>query len=114
MSEYTENFELVLYYTRRAVVKPTEPVYNNIQNDNIDFTSDQLLDLYSELKNKFREDMITYEKVKNDSIVSDYVRISEDITFIEKIKEFEKNDFFIGWEKNTKNLINNTFVKLLK
>ena len=114
MAEYTEIFELVLYYNRRAVVKPSEPVYEEIQNNNPALDIDTLLDLYSDLKNKYKEDIRKYSKVSNDSIVSDYVRIAEDENFIDSVKTFEKNDFFIEWSKTSKKLIDNTFVKILK
>jgi hypothetical protein len=114
MTEYTEKFEIVLYYKRRAVVKPSEPNYNNLQISNPALDTDQLLDLYSDLKNKYKEDMKNYEKVKTDSILEDYVRIPEDEHFIEKVKTFEKNGFFIEWNKTSKKLIDNTFVKMLK
>jgi len=114
MTEYIEDFELVLYYNRRAVVKPFEPVYDELQKNNPALDTDNLLDLYSDLKNKYKEDMKKYAKVCNDSIVSDYVRIPEDKNFIDKVKAFEKNDFFVEWDKSSKKLIDNTFVKLLK
>ena len=114
MTEYTETFELVLYYNRRAVVKPSEPVFENLQSTNLDLDTDGVLDLYSDLKNKYNADRKVYEKVKNDSIISEYVRIPEDANFIEKVKEIEKEPFFIEWKKNSKRLIDETFVKLLK
>jgi hypothetical protein len=114
MTEYTENFEIVLYYKRRAVVKPSEPNYNNLQISNPALDTDQLLDLYSDLKNKYKEDIKKYEQSKNDSILEDHVRIPEDEHFIEKVKNFEKNRFFIEWEKTSKKLIDNTYLKLLK
>ena len=55
MAEYTEKFELVLYYNRRAVVKPCEPSYEELQNNNPGLTTDDLLDLFSDLKNKYKE-----------------------------------------------------------
>lgn len=114
MAEYTEKFELVLYYNRRAVVKPSEPVYEEIQKNNPALDVDNLLDLYSDLKNRYKEDIKKYAKVSNDSIVSDYVRIPEDENFIDMVKAFEKNDFFVEWDKTSKKLIDSTFVKLLK
>ena len=114
MTDYTENFEIVLYYKRKAVVKPSEPNYTELQIFNSDLDTDELLDLYSDLKNKYKEDMKKYEKAKNDSILEDHVRIPEDEHFIEKVKNFEKNRFFIEWEKTSKKLIDNTYLKLLK
>lgn len=114
MTEYTENFELVLYYNRRAVVKPSEPVYEELHENNPALDTDNLLDLYSNLKNKYKIDMKKYAKVSNDSIVSDYIRVPEDEKFIDNVKAFEQNDFFVDWDKNSKKLIDTTFVKLLK
>lgn len=114
MTEYNEIFELVLYYNRRAVVKPHELKFEDIQQDNLNMSVDEQLDLYSKNKEQYKEDLIQYEMVKNDSIVSDYVRITEDEKFIENVKNFEKNDFFIKWNKSSKKLIDVTFVKLLK
>lgn len=114
MTEYTEIFELVLYYNRRAVVKPSEPRFEEIQINNPALETDDLLDIYSDLKNKYKEDMIKYEKTKNDSVVSEFVRIPEDETFFEKVKEIENKSYFIEWHKTSKKLIDETFVKLLK
>lgn len=114
MTEYTENFELVLYYNRRAVAKPSEPSYEELSIDNINLEMNDLLDLYSNLKKKYNKDVIDYEKNRNDSIISSYVRIPEDDNFIKAVKKFEKNDFFVEWEKTSKKLIDETFVKLLK
>lgn len=112
--KYTETFELVLYFNRRAVVKPSEPDFETIQKANSTLDMDGVLDIYSDLKNKYNEDMKKYEKIRNDSIVSDYIRIPEDENFIETVKEFEKNNFFVEWQKGSKRLIDETFVKLLK
>ena len=114
MTEYTNIFELVLYFNRRAVVKPSEPVFEEIQKSNPSLTTDEILDIYSDLKNKYKEDMKKYEKTKNDSILEDYVRITEDENFIENVKEFEKNTFFVDWLKNSRKLIDETFVKMLR
>jgi hypothetical protein len=114
MTEYTNIFELVLYFNRRAVVKPSEPVFEAIQKDNPSLDTDAVLDIYSDLKNKYKEDMKKYEKIKNESTVEDYIRIADDENFIENVKEFEANDFFIDWQKSSKKLIDETFVKILK
>jgi hypothetical protein len=114
MAEYTENFEIVLYYKRRAVVKPSEPNYTELQILNLDLSTDELLDLYSDLKNKYKEDMKKYEKIKDNSVLNDHVRIPEDEHFIEEVRKFEKNGFFIEWSKTSKKLIDNTFLKFIK
>jgi hypothetical protein len=112
--EYTETFELVLYFNRRAVVKPSEPIFESIQKENSTIDMDSALDIYSDLKNKYKIDMIKYERIRNDSVISDYVRIPEDDNFIETIKSFEKEGFFVSWQKGSKRLIDETFVNLLK
>lgn len=114
MTEYTEIFELVLYYNRRAVVKPSELKFDDVQKKNPELNTDELLDIYSNLKNKYKESIIKYEKIKNDSVVSEFVRITEDETFFEKVKEVENKPYFIEWHKTSKKLIDETFVKLLK
>jgi len=111
---HTKTFELVLYFNRRAVAKPYEPVIENLVEVNSDMVMDDILDLYSDLKNKYKEDMKKYEKNKNDSVVTDFVRILEDKSFIENVKKIEKETYFIEWDKNSKKLIDNTFLKLLK
>jgi hypothetical protein len=112
--EYTETFELVLYFNRRAVVTPSEPIFESIQKENSTIDMDSALDIYSDLKNKYKIDMIKYERIRNDSVISDYVRIPEDDNFIETIKSFEKEGFFVSWQKGSKRLIDETFVNLLK
>ena len=114
MTDYTNVFELVLYYERRAVVKPSEPTYEEIQKNNPALETDDLLDLYNDLIKRHKEDMKIYEKTKNDSVVTEFVRIPEDETFIERVKSIEKEPYFIEWEKTSKKLIDSTFVKLLK
>jgi hypothetical protein len=114
MTEYNEIFELVLYFDRRAVSKPNKPSFEDIRNSNPALNYDDLLDIYSEFKNKYKSDMIRYEKIKNDAIVPDFVRISADEEFMEKIKKFEKNNFFIKWDECSQKLINETFMKLTK
>lgn len=114
MAENTEIFELVLYYNRRAVIKPSEPDYKNLQKNNPALDTDDILDLFNDLSKKYKEDIKKYEKVKNDSIISEYVRVPEDENFIEKVKNIEKEPYFIEWQKTSKKLIDETFVKLLK
>jgi len=106
MSEYNVVFDVVLYYTRKEIVKPEEPVFNNIKRENTDSTMDNLLDIYSALIKKYKKDIIEYEKMKNDSTVKDFIIFSEDDFLIENIIKFEKNEFFVDWNENSKRIIN--------
>ena len=114
MTEHTEIFEIVLCYTRKAVVKPSEPEFEAIQKSNPKLDIDNVLDIYSELKNKYKADLAKYEINKSDVIISDFILILEDENFMKKVKDFEKNNFFIEWEKSSKKIINETIVNILK
>ena len=105
MSEYNVIFDVVLYYKRKEVIKPIEPSFNTIREENPEYSMDNLLDTYSELKKKYKEDLIVYEKTKNDEIVEDSILIPDDDNFKENIIKFEKNEFFIDWNEGSKNLI---------
>jgi hypothetical protein len=111
---YNEKFELVLYFSRRVAPKPSEPIFEEVQKVNPHSDMDGVLDIYSELKNKYVEDMKKYEKIKSDSIVEDYIRIPEDENLIATVKEFEKNNFFVEWSKASKRLIDNALVQMSK
>jgi len=97
---------IVLYYKRKETIKPIEPSFNNIREENPDYTMDNLLDKYSELKKKHKEDLIVYEKTKTDNIVEGTIIIPEDDFLVENIRKFERNEFFIDWNENSKRLIN--------
>jgi hypothetical protein len=112
--KYTENFELVLYFSRRVAVKPSEPVFEELQKSNPALDTDSLLDIYSDLKNKYKVDLVKYEKLKNATLVTDYIRIPEDEDFIDNVKAFEKNDFFVEWSKSSKALIDKTLVQMIR
>lgn len=114
MSQNNENFELVLYYTRRVVAKPLEPDFLQIQIDHPEFTTDEALDYFSGLKDKYKEELKNWENIKDDSTIKCFIRFREDKKFIENIKKFEKNPFFVEWLENSKKLIDETFLKFLK
>lgn len=61
MTEYTEKFDLVLYYNRK-----------NVEN----------------------------------GIISDFIFVPEDENFLNNVKSFEKNIFFLEWSKVSKKIIN--------
>jgi len=114
MTEYTEKFELVLYYNRKISVKPIDVDFEAIKKSNPNLCVDQLLDIYSDCKNKYKEDIIKYENNRNDSVISDFVLIPENESFFIKVKEFEKNNFFVEWNKSSKKLIDETIINILK
>jgi hypothetical protein len=114
MEENNRIFELVLYFTRRVTVKPTEPKFETIKKYNPNLDDDSLLDIFSDLKNKYEKNLEKYEKNKNESTITDFVLIIENEDFYNKIKEFEKNDFFLNWTSNSKRLIDETLVRFTK
>lgn len=105
MSEYNVIFDIVLYFSRKEVIKPTEPSFNNIREENPEYSMDNLLDAYSELKKKHKKDLIVYDSIKNNEIIEDRIFIPEDSTFEENVRKFEKNEFFVNWNEKTKILI---------
>jgi hypothetical protein len=114
MTDYFEEFELVLYYNRRTVIKPTEPVFEEIKKNNPNLSTDQLLDLFTDLKNKYKKDLERYEKNKDKSVVECFVRFPSNSELPDKVRDFEEKDFFIEWSKESKSLINNTMMNLFK
>ena len=114
MTEYTEIFDIVLYFKRKVFVKPTEPVYADIQKSNPKLNLDGILDIYSDLNNKYKKDLSKYEKIENKNmIISACVLITEDVHFIRNYMSIEKETFFIEWSKESKKMIDETVVKLL-
>lgn len=106
MSEYNVIFDIVLYFSRKEIIKPIEPSFNNIREENPELIMDELLDMYSELRKKYKEDLIVYENTNSNEIVVDSTLFPEDETFEENVRKFEKNEFFIDWNEKTKLLIN--------
>ena len=95
MIENTTNFDIILYYTRTVAVTPVEPSFALLRSTNAELSMDELLDIYSALKVKYKKKLTEYEKMKKDSFIVSYTFITENEDFMENVKEFEKNDFFI-------------------
>ena len=114
MEENTRIFELVLYFTRRVMIKPIEPKFETIKKYNPTLDNDNLLDIFSDLRNKYKKNLEKYEQTKNESTITDFVLIIENEDFYKKVKEFEKNDFFVEWTDNSKRLIDETLVRFAK
>lgn len=113
MTEYTKVFDIVLYFNRRIFIKPTEPVFSEIQKSNPTLNTDGILDIYSELNNKYKEDLKKYENLNNkDIIVLACVLIPEDENFIKNYQAVEKDNYFIEWDKKSYELIKETIRKL--
>lgn len=112
MTEYNEIFDVILNYNRKAIVKPIEPTFESVKTANSNFSVDDLLDVYSDLKNEYNSKLAKYEDIKTDDIITSYVFISEDDEFMKNVKDFEKNDFFIKWTDSAKKLINETLIKI--
>jgi len=102
MTEYTETFELVLYYNRRAVVKPSEPVFEQIQSTNLDLDTDGVLDLYSDLKNKYKVDMKRLRMIQ--SYLNMYVFLKMLIS-LKRLKRLKKNLISLNGRKHQRNLL---------
>jgi hypothetical protein len=111
MTEYSEVFDVILNYTRKVVVKPTEPTFESVKTANPDFNIDNLLDVFSDLKQEYNKKLEKYEE--NDTVVTSFVFITEDENFMKNVKNFEKNDFFIHWTDSAKKLINHTLSSLV-
>jgi hypothetical protein len=115
MTEYTEMFDVVLYFNRRVFVKPKEPVFEDIQKSNPTLDTDNILDIYSDLNKKYKNDLEKYEMLENkDLIVTGCVLIPEDEHFIKNYRSIEKDDFFVEWTDSSKNIINSTISNLLR
>lgn len=112
--EINEKWDVVLYYTRLANVPPTEPDFNTLRQENPDFTIDQLLDIFSKLKTKYLEDLEEYKSNDVGGTINGFVFFPFDKTFINNVKNFEKNKFFVEWTKSTKKHITETIIKLSK
>jgi len=113
MTEYNETFDVVLYFKRRVFVAPKEPVFGDIQKSNPDLDTDGILDLYSELNKKYKEDIVKYEKLENkDLIVTGCALIPENNNFVDNFKKIENDGFFISWDKKSHDLIIDTINKL--
>ena len=112
--EINEELDIVLYYTRNLKVSPKEPNFNNIRQENPDFTIDQLLDIYSKLKSKYLEELDIFNSTNTGGTITEFIFFPFNKTFIDNVKKFEKNDFFIEWSSNTKKLITETIIKLSK
>ena len=113
MTEYNEIFDVVLYYKRKVFVKPTEPIFGDVQKENTNLDTDGVLDLYSVLSRKYKEDLKKYESVENKGMtVLASVLIPEDDNFIENYLSIENDLHFIEWDKNSEKLIKSTVSKL--
>lgn len=114
MTEFNETFDIVLYFIRNTVVKPIEPTYQSVVEANPGYIMDDILDIYSDLLNKYKEDIEKYNSTKNlNHIVESYVFITGDRKFSENVKNFEKNDFFIKWTESSKATIKETINSLV-
>jgi len=114
MSENNQTWDIVLYYKRKVADTPSEPSFNSIQTNNPYLTMDELLDLYSESKKNYQEELskCNVEDIANKDTISSFIFFPHDDYFIENVKNFEKNSFFIEWSKHTKNIINDMIIKL--
>jgi len=114
MTEYTEIFDIVLYFNRKVFLKPTEPVFSEIQKSNPTLNTDGVLDIYSDLNNKYKEDVNKYESLVNkDIIVTGCALIPEDKNFIKNYISIQNDAFFVEWDKKSKKIIDETVSKLL-
>lgn len=114
MTEYTEIFDVVLYFNRKVFLKPKEPVFEEIQKSNPTLNTDNILDLYSELIKRYKIDLEEYELKNKDFIVTGCVLIPEDENFIKNYSSIEKDDFFVEWTESSKNIIDNIISNLLR
>ena len=113
MTEYNEIFDVVLYFKRKVFVAPKEPVFSYLQKENPDLNTDGILDLYSELNRKYKEDIVKYEKIENKGlIVTGCALIPEDNNFVKNCNKIENDGFFIEWDKKSNDLIIDTINKL--
>lgn len=112
--EVNEKWDVVLYYTRKINVPPIEPIFEDVKKSNPNLTIDEMLDIFSELKLNYQKELSYYENNKIDGTSSSFVFFPCDETFIDNVKNFEKNNFFIEWAKNSKELIKDTIIKLSK
>ena len=113
MSGVNETWDVVLYYTRKVVCTPTEPKFEDIKNNNPNLKMDELLDIFSDAKQKYQEDISKCD-MNNKETVSDFVFFTNDENLIKNIKDFERKNFFVEWDKDTKKRINEIIVKTSK
>jgi hypothetical protein len=111
MTEYNENFEIVLYYNCSIISKPIKPSFEDVKSSNPKLNTNQILDIYSKLLNKYKEE-ISQLKQMDDIIVSSYIFIEEDKNFMSNVKKFEENEFFIEWQDDTKKIIKEVLLNL--
>lgn len=114
MTEETRKIDIVLYYTRNAMVKPSEPKFEDIQKIHPDLDINSLLDIFSNNLNNYKKNIIRFNDYNDHNITSEFILITEDDNFIENVKKFEKNDFFIEWAKNSINVISETIKNIYK
>jgi len=114
MIEYTEIFDIVLYFNRKVFVKPKKTTFLELQKNNPMLNIDEILDIFSDLNIKYEKDLNSHESLENkDLVISACVLIPEDKNFIKNCKLIEKDSFFIEWTKSSKKLMDETIVKLL-
>jgi hypothetical protein len=115
MTDHIEIFDVVLYYNRKVFVKPTEPIFGEIQKSNPVLNVDEVLDIYSDFNNKYKEELKKYEILDNkELIVLACALVPEDEDFIKNCKSIENDKFFVKWDKNSYELIKETIKKLIK
>ena len=96
----TEKFDIVLYYDSLVFVKPS---FDDVKASNPELNTDDILDIYSDLLNKYQ----------NKITVPSHTFILDDENFISNVQEFEKNDFFIEWDKSSKKTIEEIIKKCI-
>lgn len=112
--DVNENWDIVLYYTRYICTPPIEPNFDDIKKSNPNLSINELLDIFSEHKSNYQKELLNYENNKIDGTSSSFVFFPLDDTFINNVKNFEKNSFFIDWNKRSKDIINETIINLNK
>jgi hypothetical protein len=111
MTEETK-VDIVLYYTRTAIAEPSEPKFDDVKKSYPDIDTDSLLDIFSNKLKNYKKNLAIFENYKDNNVLSEFVLIAEDENFIENVQNFQKNEFFIDWTKNSKNLISETIKKI--
>lgn len=112
--DVNENWDVVLYYTRHICPPPIEPNFDDIKKSNPNLSINELLDIFSKHKSNYQKELLNYENNKIDGTSSSFVFFPLDYNFISNVKNFEKNSFFIDWNKSSKDIIKETIINLNK
>lgn len=110
--ELDESWDVVLYYIRTITTPPVEPKFEDVKQKYAYLNTDELLDVFSELKSHYQKELVEYEKIKVEGTIQKTVFFTYDKYFVNNVKNFEKNSFFVQWTDSSKEHIKETIIKL--